>query len=76
MRLLLRSCDRRDSLLEWQAESSSELLTMAIQENRELLAVKQRAEEARGMLRQAGVRPALTLEASGVTGRPLGTKGE
>ncbi len=56
--------------------SSSVLLARAIENNRELLAAKQRVEEARGLLRQAGVRPAPTLEATGTTGRPLGTLGE
>lgn len=55
---------------------SSELLSQAIQNNRELLAVKLRADEARGLLRQAGVRPALVFEATSATGRPLGTVGE
>jgi cobalt-zinc-cadmium efflux system outer membrane protein len=59
-----------------KASLSGELVAQAIQNNRELLAVRQRAEEARGLLKQAGVRPAPTLEANGVTGRPLGTKGE
>jgi cobalt-zinc-cadmium efflux system outer membrane protein len=52
------------------------LLETAIRNNRDLLAVRQRAEEARGLLRQAGVRPAPVLETSGTTGRPLGTRGE
>lgn len=55
---------------------SGELLRQAIENNRELLAVRQRAEEARGLLRQAAVRPAATLEVTGATGRPLGTRGE
>ena len=54
----------------------SALLAKAIENNRDLLAVRQRIDEARGLLRQAGVRPAPTLEASGTTGRPLGTVGE
>jgi cobalt-zinc-cadmium efflux system outer membrane protein len=33
-------------------------------------------EEARGLLRQAGVRPAPTLVVGGASGRPLGTVGE
>ena len=56
--------------------SPSALLAKAIESNRDLLAVSQRIDEARGLLRQAGVRPAPTLEASGTTGRPLGTVGE
>src|SRR5262249_29974855 len=56
--------------------SLSELLTRAVQTNRNLLAARQQIEEARGLLRQAGVRPAPVLEAGGVTGRPLATVGE
>lgn len=59
-----------------EAGSASGLLAQAIQNNRELMAVKQRADEARGQLKQAGVKPAMTFEATGATGRPLGTKGE
>ncbi len=59
-----------------QASPSSVLLEKAIENNRELLAVRQRVEEARGLLRQAGVRPAPTLETSAATGRPLATVGE
>lgn len=44
--------------------------------NRELLAVRERLTEARGSVRQAGVRPAPTVTARGTTGRPLGTVGE
>jgi len=59
-----------------QALSSSVLLARALENNRELLAARQRVEEARGLLQQAGVRPAPTLEATGTTGRPLATVGE
>lgn len=59
-----------------EAATANGLLAQAIQHNRELMAVKQRADEARGLLQQAGVRPAMTFEATGATGRPLGTKGE
>ena len=54
----------------------NELLTKAIQNNRDVLAVRQRMDEARGLLRQAGVRPAPTLDVGGASGRPLGTVGE
>jgi cobalt-zinc-cadmium efflux system outer membrane protein len=54
----------------------SALLATAIENNRDLRAVRQRIDEARGLLRQAGIRPAPTLEVSGTTGRPLGTVGE
>jgi cobalt-zinc-cadmium efflux system outer membrane protein len=53
-----------------------ELLAKAEQNNQDVEAVRQRAEEAKGALRQAGIRPAPTLNASGTTGRPLGTVGE
>lgn len=54
----------------------NELLTRAIQSNRDLLAVRQRIDEAQGLLRQAGVRPAPTLDVTGATGRAFGTVGE
>ena len=54
----------------------NELLTRAAENNRNLLALRQRMDEARGFLRQAGIRPAPTLEVSGASGRPLGTVGE
>jgi outer membrane protein, heavy metal efflux system len=54
----------------------NDLVIRAAQNNRDVLAVRQRMEEARGLLRQAGVRPALSLDVGGVTGRPLATAGE
>ncbi len=53
-----------------------DLVRMAVERNREFLATKQRIAEARGLLRQAGVRPSPTLEVEQSTGRPLGTRGE
>ncbi len=53
-----------------------ELISLALKNNRELAAVRQRLPEARGLLRQAGARPAPTVDFSGTTGRPLGTVGE
>ncbi|MGH8857371.1 MAG: TolC family protein, partial [Polaromonas sp.] len=44
------------------ALSSSDLVQMAIERNREFLAAKQRIAETRGLLRQAGVRPSPTVE--------------
>ena len=41
-----------------------------------MLALEQRISEAQGLLRQAGVRPASSIEISGSTGRPLRTVGE
>jgi outer membrane protein, heavy metal efflux system len=52
------------------------LVRLAIENNRELAALRQRLPEAGGVLRQAGARPAPTVEFSGTTGRPLGTMGE
>jgi outer membrane protein, heavy metal efflux system len=56
--------------------SARQLIEQAFEHNREILAARQRVEEARGLLRQAGVRPAPTIEASAGSGRPLGTQGE
>ena len=56
--------------------AASELVRIAIERNRDFLALRQRADEARGLLRQAGVRPVPTVEIEGATGRPLRTVGE
>jgi cobalt-zinc-cadmium efflux system outer membrane protein len=53
-----------------------ELVDIAFQRNRDFLAAKQRLTEAQGLLRQAGIRPAPTIEVDGSTGRPVGTVGE
>ncbi|MCZ2078572.1 MAG: TolC family protein [Bryobacterales bacterium] len=53
-----------------------QLIQQAFQRNREILAAQQRVAEARGLMRQAGVRPAPTVEVNAGTGRPLGTHGE
>lgn len=52
------------------------LIDRAVGANLELRAIRQRLPEAQGLLRQAGAKPAPTLEVSGTTGRPLGTVGE
>lgn len=52
------------------------LIQEAFVRNREILAVHQRVTEARGLLRQAGVRPVPTVETNGASGKPLGTPGE
>jgi cobalt-zinc-cadmium efflux system outer membrane protein len=52
-----------------------DLVRAAIERNREILALRQRAVEAGALLRQAGVRPAPAVEIEGTTGRPLGTRG-
>lgn len=53
-----------------------DLVGMALERNREFLALRQRIAAAQGLLRQAGVRPAPTVEVQGATGRPLGSTGE
>lgn len=51
----------------------NDLVTQALERNRDLLAARQRVAEAQGLLRQAGVRLAPTVEIQGETGSPLGT---
>jgi cobalt-zinc-cadmium efflux system outer membrane protein len=53
-----------------------DLVRAGIANNRDLAAVRERITEAKGLTRQAGVRPAPTLGLSGATGKPLGTIGE
>jgi cobalt-zinc-cadmium efflux system outer membrane protein len=53
-----------------------DLVRTGIARNKDLLATRERIEEARGLAKQAGVRPAPLLSARGTTGRPLGTLGE
>jgi len=54
----------------------ADLVRMALERNREFLAAKERVNEAQGLLRQAGVRPAPAVEVEESTGRPLGSRGE
>src|SRR3990172_11086598 len=58
------------------ALGATDLVEMAMQRNREFLAVKQRIAETQGLLRQAGLRPAPALEIEESPGRPLGSPGE
>ena len=58
------------------AEPLKTLLEQAEANNQELASLRTRSDEARGNLRQAGVKPPLTLEAGGASGRPLRTVGE
>jgi hypothetical protein len=44
--------------------------------NKDLAVARERIAEAKGLTRQAGVRPAPTLGLNGVTGKQLGTIGE
>ena len=56
--------------------TTAEIVQRALDNNREVLAARQRVGEAQGLLRQAGVRLAPTVELDSSTGRPLGTHGE
>lgn len=62
------------------AYSVNDLVKLAVERNRELLAIRQKVAEARGLLRQAGVRPAASIlfggATGGATGKPLGSSGE
>lgn len=53
-----------------------DLVRAGIANNKDLAAVRERIAEAKGLTRQAGVRPAPTLGLNGATGKPLGTIGE
>ena len=53
-----------------------DLVRAGIANNKDLAAVRERIAEAKGLTRQAGVRPAPALGLNGATGRPLGTLGE
>lgn len=53
-----------------------DLVRAGIANNKDLAAVRQRIAEAKGLTRQAGVRPAPTLGLNGATGKPFGTIGE
>ena len=59
-----------------QAYAVNDLIRAAVERNRELLAIRQRAVEARGLLRQAGVRLAPSVQLNGSTGSPLGSPGK
>jgi cobalt-zinc-cadmium efflux system outer membrane protein len=62
--------------LSGQAYAVNDLIQTALERNRELVSVRQRVVEARGLLRQAGVRPASSLQFGGTTGSPLGSPGK
>jgi outer membrane protein, heavy metal efflux system len=53
-----------------------ELVRTGLERNKDLGAIREGIAEARGLKRQAGVRPAPNLTLKGATGRPLGTVGE
>ena len=59
-----------------RALTTAEVVQRALERNRDLLSARERVAEAQGLLRQAGVRLAPTVEIEAATGRPLGTRGE
>lgn len=56
--------------------TAGDLVRLALERSRLLAAEKQRVAEARGALRQAGLRPPLSLDLGGATGQPLGSPGK
>ena len=53
-----------------------DLVRASLARNAGVLALRQRVVQAQGLTRQAGVRPAPTVEAEGASGRPFGSVGE
>ena len=53
-----------------------DLVRTSLERNREVLALRQRVAQARGLARQAGVRPAPSIEAEELSGKPLGSPGD
>jgi cobalt-zinc-cadmium efflux system outer membrane protein len=53
-----------------------DLVRAGIANNKDLAAVRERIAEAKGLARQAGVRPSPILGLNGATGKPLGTIGQ
>ena len=53
-----------------------DLVRASLARNHGVLALRQRVAQAQGLARQAGVRPAPTVEAEGASGRPFGSVGE
>ncbi len=53
-----------------------DLVRASVARNRGILALRQRVAQAQGLARQAGVRPAPTVEVEGASGRPFGSVGE
>ena len=74
--LLLPLCITAAPPQSGQAYAVNDLIQTAVENNRELVALRQRVAETRGLLRQAGVRPASSLQFGGATGRPFGSPGK
>ncbi|MEA2874544.1 MAG: outer membrane protein heavy metal efflux system, partial [Hyphomicrobiales bacterium] len=61
---------------ENSAITLEELVRASLERNREVLALRQRVAQTQGLRKQAGVRPALEIQAEGGSGKPLGSAGE
>ena len=53
-----------------------DLVRTSLDKNREVLALRERVTQARALARQAGVHPAPSIEAEGLSGSPLGSPGD
>ena len=53
-----------------------DLVRTSLDRNREVLALRQHIAQERGLERQAGVRPAASIEVEGLSGQPLGSPGD
>ena len=53
-----------------------DLVRAGLERNREVLALRQRVAQARGLARQAEVRPPRSIEVEGLSGSPLGSSGD
>jgi outer membrane protein, heavy metal efflux system len=58
-----------------RALTVDELVRLALERNRDLLAARERLTEAQGLLRRAGVRPNPTVDIDYSSGEPLGSPG-
>lgn len=76
--LFLATCvvDGAVTRAQERARTPAEVVQLAIEQNRELQAARQKVVEAQGLLRQAGVRLNPTLEIEGASGRPFGSRSE
>src|SRR5688572_30525459 len=58
------------------AFNAEDLVKIALERNQEYLAAQERVREAEALMRQAGLRPAPTIEIEAGTGAVLGSHGE
>jgi cobalt-zinc-cadmium efflux system outer membrane protein len=56
--------------------TAEQLVSLALERNQEYLAAQERVREAEALMRQAGLRPAPTIEIETTTGAMLGSRGE